>query len=123
MLKARESQPLDIVERVDVKALFWAGGLIVALMIALSIASLQLKGVEGHYMVIAPPWATQMQSLALLAGSDAQMVSAGGLQNIIIVASDQADFVEKTKRAGAWAVWPAPKILGCGGEFISKANG
>lgn len=105
-------------ERLDVKALSWAIALGCFFVLVLSIATLTGKGEEGHFLVIASPWANSVQTLALVANTDAQIVSAGGLRNVITVASEQADFALVVKAAGAWAVWPAPTLLGCGGDTI-----
>ena len=119
MFKAGELQGSVEAEGPDWRALFWALLLVLGLMLSLIAASLALRGEEGHYLVIAPPWSNQMESLVLLRGTEGQLVSTGGLENILIVASEEDDFVERVKAAGAWAVWPAPKLIGCG-DVISR---
>ncbi|SMO84888.1 hypothetical protein [Paracoccus laeviglucosivorans] len=95
------------------------GGLFTALMLlllgiaALALATLSSERVNGQYVVIAPPGTSQAATFAMVASVDGLPVALGGFGNVIIAASDRTDFVADMENAGAWAVFPAPRFLGC----------
>ena len=101
-------------EAVDWKALAIAAVLALCFCLALAFVTLLRDGVEGHYLVVAPPWATSAETINLVTKADGALVSQGGLDNILIAASEAPEFADALRQAGAWAVFAAPRFLGCG---------
>lgn len=77
----------------------------------LGIASAFSDGVPGQFVVVAPPFGTGV--LEIVAAADGALVASGGFSNVMIAASDRADFAADLRRAGALMVFPAPRFLGC----------
>lgn len=100
-------------EQGGLRALLPAAALLVAGVLGLGLATALADGIDGQYVVIAAPGGGPNAAIGLLASIDGAMVAPGGFSNIIIAASDRPDFADQLRRAGAWAVFPAPRFLGC----------
>jgi hypothetical protein len=97
-----------------VRDLFPAAALLLCGLGALTVASLLSTAVEGQYVVVAPPSFSQLQAARIVAEAGGALIGAGGFDNIIMAASERADFAVSLREAGAWLVLPAPRFLGCG---------
>ena len=82
-------------------------------LIGLLAASLSGPGRSGQYLIVAAPWASLGQTINLIGSADGRLVEPGRFPNIAIAASSQADFAERARFAGAWLVFPSPRIAGC----------
>ena len=109
-------------EGLDIKALALALLLMAGLLLVLAGLTLFTQGQQGHFMIVAPLGWDRFESLSLIRETDGQIISMGGMSNILIVASEAPDFEDKVRAAGAWIVMNAPVILGCGDELILEAK-
>lgn len=90
-----------------------ACGLLVAGLLALVMATLLRDGVPGQYVVITAPGSSTRDAIETVAAADGSLIGTGGFSNIVIAASDRADFAETLRHSGAWFVFQAPRFLGC----------
>ncbi|WP_291976857.1 hypothetical protein [Chelatococcus sp.] len=84
------------------------------------VASLARSSANGQYVVVAAPWADLSQTINVIAAADGGLLEIGGLSNIVIAASTRADFPASVRAAGAWLVFPSPRLAGC---FSAQAEG
>ena len=106
--------PSVVRENIDWKALGLTLVLAVLLCAVLAFVTLLKDGVAGHYVVVAPPWTDAIETAAVVSAAQGDMVAMGGFDNVMIAASDDPEFASAAKAAGAWAVFAAPSVLGCG---------
>lgn len=90
-----------------------AAALCVVGLLGLTAASLQGQPDTGKYLVINAPGSSALDTALMIAHSGGALIGAGGLDSIIYAASDDTDFPEKLRAAGAWLVLPAPTYQGC----------
>lgn len=93
-----------------------AAGLLVIGLTGLLVASASGPGRGGQYLVVAAPWSGRAGMVEIIGAAEGGLVELGGFGNIAVAASARADFPARARRAGAWAVLPAPVIAGCFGE-------
>lgn len=87
--------------------------LLVAGLLGLIFASLSAGERNGQYLVIAAPWSGFGQTIRLIMAAGGGFVEAGSFGNIAIAASSHPDFETHARNAGAWLVFPSPRLAGC----------
>lgn len=87
--------------------------MLIAGLAGLATASLLRGDAKDQFLVVAAPWASSAEAVAILAESDGALLEAGGFENIVIAASTSPDFPSSARKAGAWLVLPAPRQSGC----------
>lgn len=105
------------------------GGLGLALLAALvmlmfvSLATLFSDPAEGQFLVIGSPFDTGNDGFMRILGADGMPIARGGFDNIMVAASERSDFSAALRAAGAWAVLPVPRFLGCSsGAGVARTN-
>ncbi|CAH1656884.1 MULTISPECIES: hypothetical protein [unclassified Chelatococcus] len=88
-------------------------GLLAVGLIGLTVASLARSSENGQYVIIAAPWADLGQTIGVVAAADGGLLEIGGLSNVVIAASTRPDFPASARAAGAWFVFPSPRVAGC----------
>lgn len=82
---------------------------------ALVVASLSPSGRNGQYLVIAPPWFTDGETIALIQRASGRLAETrDGIG--MIAQSNRPGFVSDLYRAGAWLVIDPMRVAGCGGS-------
>lgn len=79
----------------------------------LAMAYLVTDSAKGQFIVIGPPLGGFATTLEIVSKAEGAVIATGGLGNVLIAASDGADFSDRLWASGAWAVFPAPTALGC----------
>lgn len=92
-----------------------AAVLLGVLLLGLTGATLYPSGKDDQYVVVAPPWYSLNQTLALVQSVDGRIVDAGGPSNMAIIHSTRPDFVRTLYGAGAWLVIDPLQLRGCAG--------
>lgn len=87
-------------------------GLVLGLL-GFCIAYLVTDSAEGQFIVVGPPLDGFAATVEIISKAEGALIAAGGVGNVLIAASDRADFPDRLRAAGAWMVLPAPKALGC----------
>lgn len=95
--------------------------LLLAGLVALLLASALTDGVDGQFVVIAPPGRSLPEIFTLVSQAQGAVVETGGFGNIVIAASTAPDFAPALREAGAWFVFAAPRLLGCTGTAAPGA--
>jgi hypothetical protein len=90
-----------------------AAVLLVAGLLGLIVASLSAGERNGQYLVIAAPWSGFGQTMRLIMAAEGSFIEAGSFGNIAIAASAHPDFETHARNAGAWLVFPSPRLAGC----------
>ncbi|CAN5367994.1 hypothetical protein BH10PSE18_BH10PSE18_39370 [soil metagenome] len=82
-------------------------------LLGLVVATLYPSGKDGQYAVVAPPWYSVNQTIALIQAADGRIVDTGDYANMAIVHSTKPDFVRALYGAGAWLVIDPLRLRGC----------
>lgn len=93
--------------------LWQAAVLLGVFLFGLVVATLYPSGKDDQYMVVAPPWYSLSQTLALVESADGRLVDTGGPANMAIIHSTKPDFVRTLYGAGAWLVIDPVQLRGC----------
>jgi hypothetical protein len=94
----------------------WPAACLLVLGLAgLVAATLMPTGQGGDYAVIAPPWYTLPQTIALVRQAQGAIAQTGTADNIVIAHARRAGFVRALYRGGAWLVVDPLHVRGCAG--------
>ncbi len=72
--------------------------------------------------VIAPPWYSTGQTIALVAAAGGRVVETGQFANILVAYSDDSHFSSALYGAGAWLVVDPVQLRGCLGFSAARAS-
>lgn len=79
----------------------------------LSVAYVVTDSAEGQFIVLGPVSGGFAGTVDLISRAEGAVIGTGAFGNLLVAASDEADFPARLRQAGAWMVLPAPKALGC----------
>lgn len=103
----------------DLRGAFRVRDLLPAIMLLLAglagllAASVWPANAKGRYVVLAAPWSRSAETLNLVTAAHGRLIQAGRFSNIMIVASEDADFPDMLRQNGAWLVIASPRGGGC----------
>ncbi len=87
-------------------------------LVALAVAYVQAGGARSQFLVIAPLSWSQAATTNLVLAADGRLIRQSRFSDVMIVASNNANFPRALRSAGAWLVIPVPDAWGCSGSPI-----
>ena len=73
-------------------------------------------GAGGQYMILTRPDLPRGTLIDRVHQAGGGVLAFGWLPGVAVALSDDPDFPDRMRRAGAWGVTPAPGLLGCAAE-------
>lgn len=98
-----------------------AAALLVAGLVALSLASIWSEATDDKFVVVTPPGWSAGRTIALVRSADGRLVRAGNFANVVFASSSDPQFASRLRAAGAWLVESAPLAPGCSAAQVSAS--
>lgn len=90
--------------------------------ISLAAATLSPTGKNGQYAVVAPPWFSVGQTIALIQAANGEIADIRADTRIVIAHSEKPGFVGDLYQSGAWLVLDPVRIRGCSGASSKNSK-